>query len=177
MLTPCRPCCCPGTPCEHCLFGWQTEEYKHNLMKDNIRRYLSSDENFVGISSAKYYIEKHPNWEKEMEDDELIKELKNKTLYLKVNQAYEKAIKAIVYPKAEMEDEETMKKDNDAPIDTEESRPDYKTLFENLQDTCEDYRTKIRDLTAKLEAAEKELEKLRVLKKSLEVLTGREIDI
>ena len=160
MLNPCRPCCCSYTPCEHCLFGYQTEEYKHNLMKDNIRRYLSGDENFVGISSAKCYIEKHPNWEKEMEDEETVKKDNETNLFYQQLEEQSKD-NTVIGPDA-----------HDKQVE-----PDYKTLFENLQDTCEDYRTKIRHLTAKLEEAEKELDKLRVLKKSLEALTGRTIEL
>lgn len=80
-----------------------------------------------------------------------------------------------------MEDEETVKKDNNTVLGPDaydrQVEPDYKTLFENLQDTCEEYRTKIRHLTAKLEEAEKELDKLRILKKCVETLLGRDIDI
>ena len=36
MLTPCSPCICTEASCEQCMFGYQSAETKHKLMKQII---------------------------------------------------------------------------------------------------------------------------------------------
>ena len=78
MLTPCSPCSCPGAPCEQCMFGYQSDETKHNIMKNLIEKTFKGEKPIVS-SAAKRYMEKHKNWLDEMEEgckEEINKDIK-----------------------------------------------------------------------------------------------------
>lgn len=65
MLTPCRPCICPGAPCEHCLFGYNSEEENHELMKEMLSAYLAEGEKARDWRTAAAYMVTHPKWRAE----------------------------------------------------------------------------------------------------------------
>ena len=71
MLTPCNPCLCPGTPCEHCLFGYQSKEQNHEKMRDIIIRVNNGNEKPGDNYLAERYKLLHPNWQEEMKEEPL----------------------------------------------------------------------------------------------------------
>lgn len=66
MLDPCSPCCCPGAPCEHCMFGYRSKEENHASMKELITK-LVTGENPYGCGAAKTYMTYHKDWRKEID--------------------------------------------------------------------------------------------------------------
>lgn len=68
MLNPCNPCCCPGAPCEQCMFGYNSAETNHRIMKQLLNEYINGDKP-IGWANAKLYMEFHKDWKKEMESE------------------------------------------------------------------------------------------------------------
>lgn len=65
MLTPCRPCSCPGAPCEQCVFGYQSKETNHEQMRSILVDYLNGNRKGYW-RVAERYMENHPNWREEL---------------------------------------------------------------------------------------------------------------
>lgn len=68
MLIPYNPCICKDTPCEQCMFGYQSEINAHNLMKNLILR-VENGEKPVGWTLVKNHKSYHPNWKEEMKGE------------------------------------------------------------------------------------------------------------
>ena len=69
MLNPCRPCVCPKTPCEQCMFGYRPAEENHETMKKLIMVF-NAGETPLGYKCAERYMLFHENWENEIEKGE-----------------------------------------------------------------------------------------------------------
>lgn len=65
MLTPCSPCCCPGAPCEQCMFGYNDEESNHRIMKDLILK-IANGGKPIGWRNAETYMDYHKDWREEI---------------------------------------------------------------------------------------------------------------
>ena len=69
-LDPCNPCVCTGAPCEQCMFGYQSRETNHKLMK-NLIIATNNGEKPNGWKCAETYMYYHRNWKEEMEEKPL----------------------------------------------------------------------------------------------------------
>lgn len=65
MLNPCRPCCCPGAPCEQCGFGYRTREENHESMKQLLIEF-NAGEKPIGWKAAELYMFYHSDWKSEL---------------------------------------------------------------------------------------------------------------
>lgn len=70
MLDACNPCFMPeNEPCEHCYFSsYAPIETRHRDMKELILKVINGEEPIYAWMARKY-MELHPNWEKEMEEE------------------------------------------------------------------------------------------------------------
>lgn len=68
MLTPCSPCLCPKSPCEHCMFGYNSSYTNHKQMKELIEA-VDRGEKPLGYVLADNYKRMHPNWKEQMEEE------------------------------------------------------------------------------------------------------------
>lgn len=65
MLNPCKPCICPGAPCEQCCFGYRPAEENHEKLKGLLLS-VNAGEKPNGWSHAEFYMRFHPNWREEL---------------------------------------------------------------------------------------------------------------
>jgi hypothetical protein len=65
MLNPCKPCICPGAPCEQCSFGYRSEEENHEKLKKLLLA-VNAGEKTSGWKHAEFYMQFHANWREEL---------------------------------------------------------------------------------------------------------------
>ena len=72
MLNPCKPCCCPGAPCEQCGFGYRTPEENHESMKQLLIEF-NAGKKPIGWKAAELYMFHHNDWQSELPEKETVK--------------------------------------------------------------------------------------------------------
>ena len=65
MLNPCKPCCCPGAPCEQCGFGYRTLKENHESMKQLLIEF-NAGKKPIGWKAAELYTFYHSDWKSEL---------------------------------------------------------------------------------------------------------------